>query len=96
MAARRAAWSADRVATTTSGHVGASATICAPFGVDHLRPGPRLIALQLQLSCCCVGFWYSVTILAILGCHELGHYFACRYYDVDASLPFFLPVPPFC
>ena len=35
------------------------------------------------------GFWYSVTILAILGCHELGHYFACRYYDVDASLPFF-------
>ena len=37
--------------------------------------------------------WYSGTILAILGCHELGHYFACRYYDVDASLPFFLPVP---
>jgi membrane-associated protease RseP (regulator of RpoE activity) len=39
------------------------------------------------------GFWYSATILAILGCHELGHYFACRYYDVDASLPFFIPVP---
>ena len=41
-----------------------------------------------------VGGWaYSATILAILGCHELGHYIACRYYDVDASLPFFLPVP---
>ncbi|HEY3043275.1 MAG TPA: site-2 protease family protein [Vicinamibacterales bacterium] len=40
------------------------------------------------------GFWYSGTVLAILGCHELGHYFACRYYDVDASLPFFLPFPP--
>ena len=39
------------------------------------------------------GLWYSATILAILGCHELGHYFACRYYDVDASLPFFIPVP---
>jgi membrane-associated protease RseP (regulator of RpoE activity) len=39
------------------------------------------------------GLWYSVTILLILGCHELGHYVACRYYDVDASLPFFLPVP---
>ena len=39
------------------------------------------------------GLWYSVTILAILGCHELGHYFACRYYDVDASLPFFIPAP---
>ena len=41
-----------------------------------------------------VGGWaYSVTILAILGCHEFGHYFACRYYDVDASLPYFLPLP---
>src|SRR5689334_1625000 len=39
------------------------------------------------------GFWYSATILAILGCHELGHYLACRYYDVDASLPFFIPFP---
>jgi membrane-associated protease RseP (regulator of RpoE activity) len=39
------------------------------------------------------GLWYSGTILAILGCHELGHYFACRYYNVDASLPFFIPVP---
>ncbi len=41
-----------------------------------------------------VGGWaYSATILAILGCHELGHYIACRYYDVDASLPYFLPIP---
>lgn len=39
------------------------------------------------------GAWYSGTILFILGCHELGHYVACRYYDVDASLPFFLPAP---
>jgi hypothetical protein len=39
------------------------------------------------------GLWHSATILAILGCHELGHYLACRYYDVDASLPFFLPLP---
>jgi len=39
------------------------------------------------------GLWYSLTILAILGCHELGHYFACRYYGVDASLPYFLPAP---
>ena len=37
------------------------------------------------------GLWYSVTILGILGAHEFGHYFACRYYRVDASLPYFLP-----
>ena len=39
------------------------------------------------------GLWYSATILSILGCHELGHYFACRYYGIDASLPYFLPFP---
>ena len=36
---------------------------------------------------------YAVTVIGILGAHELGHYFACRYYDVDASLPYFLPFP---
>jgi membrane-associated protease RseP (regulator of RpoE activity) len=41
------------------------------------------------------GSWYSLTILAILGAHELGHYWACRYYTVDASPPYFLPAPPF-
>ena len=39
------------------------------------------------------GFWYSASILAILGAHEFGHYYACRYYQVDASLPYFLPAP---
>src|SRR5687767_4947728 len=39
------------------------------------------------------GLWYSVSILAILGAHEFGHYYACRYYGVDASLPYFLPAP---
>jgi membrane-associated protease RseP (regulator of RpoE activity) len=39
------------------------------------------------------GLWYSLSILAILGCHELGHYYACRYYRVDASRPYFLPMP---
>ena len=39
------------------------------------------------------GLWYSVPILAILGCHELGHYLACRYYGVAASRPYFIPMP---
>jgi membrane-associated protease RseP (regulator of RpoE activity) len=39
------------------------------------------------------GLWYSMSILAILGAHEFGHYYACRYYRVDASLPYFLPAP---
>jgi membrane-associated protease RseP (regulator of RpoE activity) len=39
------------------------------------------------------GLWYSLTILGILGAHELGHYLACRYYRISASLPYFLPIP---
>ncbi len=38
------------------------------------------------------GLWYSATILAILGAHEMGHYVACRWYRVDATLPYFLPL----
>lgn len=38
-------------------------------------------------------FWYSGTVLAILGSHEMGHYLACRFYGIDATLPFFLPAP---
>ena len=39
------------------------------------------------------GLWYSLTILAILGCHEMGHYVACLRYNVLATRPFFLPAP---
>jgi membrane-associated protease RseP (regulator of RpoE activity) len=39
------------------------------------------------------GLAFSITLLTILLAHELGHYFACRYYGIDASLPFFLPFP---
>lgn len=39
------------------------------------------------------GLWYSLTILAILGCHEMGHYIACLRYGVEATRPYFLPAP---
>jgi len=34
-----------------------------------------------------------VGLLSILFAHEMGHYVACRYYRVDASLPYFIPAP---
>jgi membrane-associated protease RseP (regulator of RpoE activity) len=39
------------------------------------------------------GLWYSGTLLLILGAHELGHYYYCRRYNVDATLPYFIPAP---
>jgi membrane-associated protease RseP (regulator of RpoE activity) len=40
------------------------------------------------------GLEFSAALLAILTAHEFGHYFFCRYYGVDATLPFFIPQPP--
>ncbi|HJW28963.1 MAG TPA: site-2 protease family protein [Saprospiraceae bacterium] len=41
------------------------------------------------------GITFSVSLLAILFSHEMGHYLTCRYYGVNATLPFFIPAPPF-
>lgn len=40
-----------------------------------------------------LGIPFSFTLLAILGAHELGHYFVSRKNGVKATLPFFLPNP---
>ena len=39
------------------------------------------------------GLPFSLTLLAILMAHEMGHYLTARYYRVDVSLPYFLPAP---
>jgi membrane-associated protease RseP (regulator of RpoE activity) len=41
------------------------------------------------------GFFFSGTIMAILVCHEMGHYIVARRHGIDASPPFFIPLPPF-
>ncbi len=46
---------------------------------------PRLLA---------EGTTFSASLLAILFSHEMGHYLACRYYGVNATLPYFIPAPP--
>lgn len=54
-----------------------------PLRIVPMAVGPLLVR----------GLWYGGTVIAILGCHEMGHYLACRYYGVDASLPYFMPMP---
>ena len=41
------------------------------------------------------GISFSFTLMFILLSHELGHYFASRYHGVNASLPYFIPAPPY-
>jgi membrane-associated protease RseP (regulator of RpoE activity) len=40
------------------------------------------------------GVPFAVTLLAILGTHEFGHYFTARHYGASVSLPYFIPAPP--
>jgi len=37
---------------------------------------------------------FSLPLMLILGAHEMGHYYYARKHNLDASLPFFLPMPP--
>jgi membrane-associated protease RseP (regulator of RpoE activity) len=69
--------------TTTLTGLAHYAAFLSEFGARNVSAG---------LSSFGYGCWYSLTILAILGAHEMGHYLACRYYNIDASLPFFIPM----
>jgi membrane-associated protease RseP (regulator of RpoE activity) len=39
------------------------------------------------------GIPFAFTLIGILLAHELGHFFACRYYGISASYPYFIPAP---
>lgn len=52
-------------------------------GVNLLREPERLA----------VGLPYSLGLLAILGVHELGHYFTARRHQMKVTPPYFIPVP---
>src|SRR5438128_9013429 len=39
------------------------------------------------------GLPFSFAIMSILLGHEMGHYLTCRYYGIDATLPYFIPAP---
>jgi len=53
--------------------------------LEYALAHPRLVA---------DGATFSASLLAILFSHEMGHYLACRYYKVNATLPYFIPAPP--
>jgi membrane-associated protease RseP (regulator of RpoE activity) len=36
---------------------------------------------------------FTIALLGILGVHELGHYFAAKIHGVQATLPYFIPLP---
>jgi len=68
------------------------------FNFDHSRPTYiedlwAAITAIAHPSSLIDGLPFSLTLLTILLAHELGHYLTCRYYGIQASLPYFLPAP---
>ena len=39
------------------------------------------------------GLPFAITLLGILGVHELGHYLAAHWHHIQATLPYFIPMP---
>lgn len=66
------------------------ATVATTLWVGGLQQGINLLKNPGQIA---VALPYAITLLAILGIHELGHYFVARRYGVDVTLPYFIPVP---
>ncbi|MGD0251035.1 MAG: site-2 protease family protein, partial [Thermoplasmata archaeon] len=40
------------------------------------------------------GLYFALPVMTILGLHEFAHYLMARRRHLDASLPYFIPVPP--
>lgn len=56
-----------------------------------VTPGDPPLEVAEMLT---MGLPYALALMAILGCHELAHYLAARRYKIQATLPYFIPIPP--
>ncbi len=66
---------------------------------DEMEPPNYLLHAGLFVTTCATTYWagglpFAATLMAILVFHEMGHYIAARIHGIDASLPFFIPLPP--
>ena len=73
--------------------VGGALGIAAESPELFRDPGTTRSGLEWTLVWVRHGIPYSFSLLFILLCHEFGHYLTARAYRVDASLPYFLPMP---
>ena len=64
------------------------AVLLSPFDARLASEAWMVLGKALWL-----GLQYSVPLMLILTCHELGHYIQTRRYGIRSSLPYFIPMP---
>ena len=67
-------------------------TIFTTLFAGALMEGAQIYSNPLEIF---KGIPFSFTLLFILGTHEFGHYYYAQKHKVDATLPYFIPAPPF-
>jgi membrane-associated protease RseP (regulator of RpoE activity) len=61
-------------------------------GLNEMTEAPTNLLQQLP-GLILKGWPFAVSLLAILGSHEFGHYLMGRYHGVNVTLPYFIPLP---
>lgn len=56
----------------------------ANIPLDDWQDNPSLLLAGLP---------YSIALMVILGIHESAHYLTARWYKINATLPYFIPIP---
>ncbi|MFQ6677287.1 MAG: site-2 protease family protein [Fidelibacterota bacterium] len=69
-----------------------AATVFTTLLAGAIMEGADLVSHPFEIT---RGIPFSFTLLLILGCHEFGHYYYAVKHHVDATLPYFIPAPPF-
>jgi len=66
------------------------------MGVDippESIPADGSIPFYLLILNILSGWPFALSMMGILFAHEMGHYVACKFYNVPATPPFFIPAP---
>jgi membrane-associated protease RseP (regulator of RpoE activity) len=69
------------------------ATVASVFFTGVVWQGGDSLAKFFTRDPLVHGAQFAATVLVILVAHEMGHYVAARIHKVDASLPYFIPMP---
>ena len=67
-------------------------TVFTTLLAGALMEGAKILENPVELL---KGIPFSFTLMFILGTHEFGHYYYAQKHKVDATLPYFIPAPPF-